>query len=359
MRIRKVEKVSAMNSIDQDRLVIILCSIILLIDAIKSRFGGEVDENYIIYEIPENYRNICYDEIDREKFKDTNFDKAIKHFLRVVTSKVQCDDLSNLRENFKNLEIVESKSLITKLRNKNNDAFYESDKIKITILGDNFDCIYHELLHFAAGRKIGNIYYGGFYQANEDTEEYIGHGLDEGYTVVMAERLFNDKHVSDSYWCLKEIVEQLEEIIGKDLMQHFYFTSDLYSLKEELKKYVSEEEIIAFLRDLDDLCYYTVNSKVFFKNKGYAEFNIQNIQNFLIKCNVRKIFLKYEDEDISKAKQFRKEINKYLQTFYENYYLFNEDIVSTSYERVQLSVDEALLASMEKEIVRTNKADRN
>ena len=100
----------------------------------------------------------------------------------------------------------------------------------------------HELNHMSSTFCDGKDYYSGFSQNGN------GDGLREGYTELLSGRYFNKK---DSYPVEVKIMSNLEKIIGRDKMEHFYYTADLYNLVKELEQYDSKENVLNFINCVD------------------------------------------------------------------------------------------------------------
>lgn len=116
-------------------------------------------------------------------------------------------------------------------------------KNNIIHLTNNFE-FPHELNHMSSTFYDGENYYSGFSQKG------VGDGLNEGYTELLSERYFNKK---DSYPVETKIMSNLEKIIGRDKMEYFYYTADLYNLIKELEQYDSKENIRNFINCVDIL----------------------------------------------------------------------------------------------------------
>ena len=52
-------------------------------------------------------------------------------------------------------------------------------------------------------------------------------GLNEGYTELLAERIFSNESAGGIYEFYKEVTRLLEQIIGQEKMTSLYFTNDL------------------------------------------------------------------------------------------------------------------------------------
>ena len=340
-----------------DGFVLLILFVIFIIDGIKDYLENKEKvkpkEDEEISKLPKKNEFLIPNEIDLSKFKDHEYEKAVNHFVKTLQEYVEEEDLDNLKYNIKSLEIKNKKF---KRKNSTYTGSYSPESNKIMINGD-FKAIYHELLHMSSSNKIDNILYSGFLQRNYRTFKSIGIGLDEGYTSVLACDLFNDAHVSYLYGYLFDIALDIENLIGEEKMMHLYFTADLYNLVEELSAYACKEDILCFLENMDELHKKADNESRSIIHRKEVELLVENIQSFLIKCNVRKIYLEYETASIDKVKEFKKRLNTYMKNFYETYPLCNKEIDSISLSGAQRSFEESFLSSDEIPYVRKRKEE--
>ena len=186
--------------------------------------------------------------------KDGSLSDVIHTFVDTLVANFDEDELATFYNNIKTLaiEITDFDETIRKRKYESSHktlAYYKIATNTIYILDtSNTGILYHELFHVSTARRVGTTSFNGFCQTNLLTSECIGEGINEGYTQLMAERYFKDSSVGN-YNVLVYLVELLELIIGKDKMEHYYMTSDLYSLVNELKK--SNQKIPEFLEEFD------------------------------------------------------------------------------------------------------------
>ena len=118
--------------------------------------------------------------------------------------------------------------------------------------------------------KIGFCHWQ--YSSNSVFE--IGNALNEGYTEALTKRYFG---TNGAYAYEVLIVEHLEQIIGKELMETLYFKADLNGLIEELSKYVPEYEISEFITSFDVMSKY-----IYYITTQELQEKIIKIYNFLV-----------------------------------------------------------------------------
>lgn len=119
--------------------------------------------------------------------------------------------------------------------------------------------IFHEFLHFLSK--------SGFVSTSFNKNGYIGDALNEGMTQLLVNEYF--KNQLFVYSNEVSITKALVEMLGSDFMRECYFSHDLDSLIDELSKYVSHEDVISLLKNMD-------NAKIAYNDEdrnNYASFN--------------------------------------------------------------------------------------
>ena len=136
------------------------------------------------------------------------------------------------------------------------------------------DTVDHELLHMASTIKGQKYTHCGFSLIDLNNNRVFGEGLNEGYTTLLDERYFSDRTPSKkellakTYMLPKLFSEGLENLIGAEIMEKWYFDGDVKSLIEEMCKYVSFNRAIDFIYDLDDMNEYAIHDQGI---RGYKE----------------------------------------------------------------------------------------
>lgn len=215
-----------------------------------------------------------------ERFYSKKCNKEILNFIKVIIEKVPKESLNNFYNNINSLEV--KSSFLVKLARI--QGYYNSITNKVFLDTKTAkNVIYHELLHMASTlyTKYDGKNYSGFVQANGTY--WICEGINEGYTELLSNRFFNVDNCA--YGIHVVLAQKLEEIIGKDVMEHLYFTSDLYGLVNILKQYSSDEEIEKFLFNMD----YT--NTQYDKKEIIPNFisRLSEIYQFLINCYAKKV----------------------------------------------------------------------
>lgn len=198
----------------------------------------------------------------------------LKHFDKVLKTHININNLKLYNNNVKTLKI-EKKRLIKEnlFRKSTVEGYYEHNKNKVIIDKNALvqNVINHELFHMASSANYKKFVYSGF--AQHQSKKSFCILFNEGYTDLLSKRYFD----TEPYYIFETlIVEQIENIIGKEKMEECYFNADLYSLIEEMKKYVTEEDINIFFNNLDFYMDYLME-----KNYAEAALILTKIINFI------------------------------------------------------------------------------
>ncbi len=150
----------------------------------------------------------------------------------------------------------------------------------------------HELFHMSSSfyDEDKNVYYSGFSQRARSDIKTIGNGFNEGYTELMVFKYFGKKILSSDtcYKYLFEIANNLETIVGKDKMEHFYLTANLKGLVDELTQYVSHDDVMKFIAATDYLLETLNNGKKKQNEKDTILEQLRFVNIFIIVCATRK-----------------------------------------------------------------------
>ncbi len=162
----------------------------------------------------------------------------------------------------------------------------------------------HELLHMSSTVKGERYTHCGFCQIDFDKYQVFGEALNEGYTVLLDERYFADKTpekqelLNTTYVLPKLFVTNLEDIIGKEQMEKWYFDGDLYSLIEEMCKYISFKRVNDFIIDLDIMSDYSINDEGV---KGYRKIAraYEDAVSIITEMALYRLYYNYYEGNIS------------------------------------------------------------
>ena len=249
------------------------------------------------------------------KFEET-FQTEVDTFFEILGKSFKKEDLSFFFRNIQSLDFKEVKQIDG---GTNTLGYYAARKNRITLLknSDN-NTIMHELFHMASSYRDqeNGILYSGFHQKGKEIN--LGNGINEGYTELLANR-YSNINDSSCYIFETKVAKELEEIIGKDLMQSLYLQANLKALITELSKYQTEEKIMCFLQNLDLWEKY----KNDFSLSKKMDNRKKNIGTFLLELYLAKAKMKlnetnFNDEDSLQI--FLKKIRNYL---------YNTPVIST------------------------------
>ena len=175
------------------------------------------------------------------------------------------------------------------------------------------------------------------------TRDYIGSGLNEGYTQLLTERYFGETNeIAASYKICMFFSKKLEEIIGKDKMQSLYLNANLTELINELKKYDTEENIIKFIKSLDTILKYINYMYSPLKKLSIYKYYINEkntqllefIQFKLMEWYIKKKEIEFKNKLINKQ-QLKKDIDEYYFSLRHNKTLLNKNIETIDYKKVK------------------------
>lgn len=221
--------------------------------------------------------------------------QQIKEFLLVMERECKNFNPSLFIKNFKKTLFDISEIDDTKY-NFDGWVKYDNSSRKNFFYIDNFKASKHELFHLATLNE-NNC---GFKM------DIKAKGLNEGYTQLLAERYF-DENVGEVYLVEVIFVKLIEQIIGKDKMEKYYFDLDLVSLINNLCSYETEENTTNFINDLDK--FLSLFHLILVKQPTSDQIeNIQkivnNICNFLFSCISNKLKILLSSNLLLEAEKF-------------------------------------------------------
>ncbi len=236
--------------------------------------------------------------------------ECVDRFISVITHNVDSEDLDNFYCNIKDLKIKKLRFCGNPLSCTMTVGTYDVIKNEIKLYDGCVTDLYHELMHMASARYEDGYRYEGFAtNCYEDSNcEYIGYGLNEGYTELLTRKYFdikdNETDVSDGYDYLVYLARLIEMIIGEEKMKHYYFNADLSGVISELSKYVPKcvgEELIC---DLDYL--HSIFDKKGFIKKINTIKTIRKIKRTLFLIFSKKLSIAYKNNQITKEVFFKR-----------------------------------------------------
>lgn len=283
-----------------------------------------------------------YSEIDIKKIVATKYGESIVKFANVLINNFPKDDLINFYNNINDLKTKSKKFSIQNLILSSKTAGqYNPRKNEITIDDDTAEStIYHELFHMASSSSKDGIRYSGFHQTPLKLGTTpLGKGLNEGYTELLSRRYFTyDSPIIDAYKYQVFISEKIEQIIGKEKMQSLYLNSNLKGLIDELKQYVSEEEIMKFISNTDFLIDHMNDKKLKLFEKNMISNCLKNINRFVIICYSKKLQQQVKDGEISSNEEILQKLAEYISSLASNIKIHNHKYEAMTAEDIQESL---------------------
>lgn len=206
-------------------------------------------QNYIISNATEIANK--YNSIPTNYIIDYHGKEIVRPYMEQLVNSLG-NDIRLAKKNFSTLRLEHTKKLdVTGAAGTYNGSENIIKYIKNTsaILG-------HEMLHMASYmyNEQTDTHHHGFMQ--QKGEARIAFGLNEGYTELLASRMFNNGKVS-GYPRLVRIVKLLEDFFpSPQTVSHYYFTCNLPAFIHNLERYCTRTEIKEILLGLDELYEY-------------------------------------------------------------------------------------------------------
>lgn len=234
-----------------------------------------------------------YSDIDIEKLASQRFGEAVVEFAKLMMTKFPSKNLNIFYYNLNKLKLKPKKFGLQNLIFRTNvEGSYDIEKNQIQVDRNGYiRAIFHELFHMASSIYKDGIYYSGFDQESSKPGTVdLGLALNEGYTQLLTERYFGYiDEVRGGYEFEVHIADKLEKIVGQEKMESLYLNADLLGLMNELKNYVSEEEIIKFISRADFLKEYRCKKKLHPLEKEMITANLTDVNTFLLKAYTVKL----------------------------------------------------------------------
>lgn len=303
----------------------------MIIDYLPSKLRNELIKRYKlekdkrVFDINEiEYKpKLELDSDDKNvQIHEGSLSDVIHEFVYTLESNFSEDELITFYNNIKTLDIeyTNNDDYVQKKKKYTNYAktlaYYKIANNVIYILDTSKPGIlYHELFHVSTSKREGNTSFNGFCQTNLTNGYSIGDGLNEGYTQIMAERYFKNAS-SGNYNIIVYIVDLLELIVGKDRMEHYYMTSDLYSLVDYLKQYSDYNDICKFISYLDFIVKHIYDKNLNKKDLEYFKEILIFLNEFILETYANKIRMSNLDEE-----------EEYNKCYLEFSYLVNRSFI--------------------------------
>lgn len=175
--------------------------------------------------------------------EDITMPKEVEKLVLIIENNIDKNNLNNLYSNLKNVKIKKNFLLLL----MGIKGQYSSDKniLSYSINGS----IEHEIIHLASAHydKENNICQSGF--INYEKKLTFGRAINEGYTDLIARRLFGKRTMF--YNEEVRLTKFIELLFDKKELEGFYFNNDIINLINILGIYFGREGAIKFILSFD------------------------------------------------------------------------------------------------------------
>lgn len=196
-------------------------------------------------------KGVFYDFASLEERKKSVDKRKVKELLPYVEKLSNHVDEELLKDMYRNLSETKLKRK-KKMLFSDLSGFYNPEK-KIIEVNDK-NSIGHEVLHMASSYyyKKKKESHCGFEQAND--KAFIGRGLNEGYTELLASRIYNKDGKVETYKNEARIAKLFELFFDnpKD-MEKYYFRHNLPGFIIYMQQFIPRKELIGMIITLDEI----------------------------------------------------------------------------------------------------------
>lgn len=203
----------------------------------------------------------------------------VKDYIEKLANYTKEENLKTVYKNLKNLKIKRKPLLLI----SGTAGTYDAKKNYINYIFKS--SIGHEFLHLASADydPKKKEYQVGFSQRRKSA--VVGKGLNEGYTELLASRIYNKENKVEAYKELVKLTELLEYFFDDPKeIEKYYFNHDLPGFIHRMEQYIPRKEFLDIIKGMDKLLLYSslpispFPTYEFFKiqMKLYYWFNAQN-----------------------------------------------------------------------------------
>lgn len=252
-------------------------------NAVKIHFSKELEVES---------QRVDFDKINENKYKD-----VITYFCVVLINHFEPYVLNCFYNNINTLRVSDSVKSISDIINmiSLSGVYYNEENSIVLYRNNRRATLYHELFHMASSYLDGDNFFSGFSYCNSNSKDMskdFGDGINEGYTELLTRRYFgNVEHIESDYDYQVLIVSLLEEIVTRDVMERLYLTADFQGLMVILKKYMYEDEIFLFVKNMDFVLEHGLDEGLNKHNKKILDGVTRDITVFLVKAYFKKVYL--------------------------------------------------------------------
>lgn len=196
-------------------------------------------------------KGVFYDFVSLEERKKRVDRRKVKELLPYVEKLIDHVDEELLKDMYRNLSEVKLVKKRTMFFSGIAGSYNTDSKI---IEFSERDSIGHEILHMASSYhyKKKNEAHAGFKQSNSKT--FIGRGLNEGYTELLASRIYNKDGKVETYKNEVRIAKLFELFFNdpKD-MEKYYFRHNLPGFIKYMQQFIPRKELMSMIITLDEI----------------------------------------------------------------------------------------------------------
>lgn len=223
---------------------------------------------------------------------NNKFCEFVKYFEYVIRNRFSNEELHNFDDNLSDFKIFGTcfqLADIIKSEEKYAGRYFSSQNTMLINIKDKDTCfsIYHELFHMASTNRMITSHGQSGFSVYKDGIETC-RGLNEGYTDLLSKRYFGNAGFKIGYPLEYQYAYLLELIVGKEKMEYMYMKSYPDKLVKELERYDSIDNILFFIKLLDN-----INNKN--DNLVIRNTKINDITKMLIDWYIKKLILDGED----------------------------------------------------------------
>ena len=190
-------------------------------------------------------------------FNDGELSFHIEKFLRRISSSIPEEYLIQLKSNLESLKIKNSLAYYIMHQLNESRKFemtYNKRKNVVKYNNDYIFLIYQMLFMVASTYVSGKEIKQGFSISNKDKN--YGYGLSNSYTLVLAEKYFSDENKGEiigKHRQSKEIMYQLDNLLGHDKVLECYMHANLSKLNNILTNFFDTSDLMMFINLMDEL----------------------------------------------------------------------------------------------------------
>ena len=245
-------------------------------------------DDIVKVKLPPKVISDCY--VDISELERRRFGEILAHFTRVIERNFISLDLDYFYNNIKTLDI---KKFRESMVNHQILGEYDIDTNAIILYSDCKDTIYHELFHMASSCYRKDIYFSGF------SQNLSGQGLNEGYTEFLTRRYFgNEMKKQVAYEDEVGLASFIEKVVGRAKMESLYLKADLKELLKEMRSYLTQDEVVTLVSNMDKLRHLYMFQKKDFSLNLYLDY-LRESYLLIFQAFVRKMVKEYQETWLS------------------------------------------------------------